>query len=391
MMKLPRSVLRLQRRTFAAAQVVETRFGLDNPVQVRGRKHLPDCDNVLLPDNLKSAADLPASDPFLLSMVGGSMDFESEDDMKAYSKALRKDIEAKLLEHGAVLVRNTPMRNSTDFSEFIRRTGWQTKGDDDFARAMQSRSMTSTCVSNYARTASDDHRSYTIEPHHEYHTVGFPNLILLFCESAPVEGGGEWPVGNARKITAELRPDVFEKFERLGARYSLYYPSVNSPEGTRYNNWETNLLPTKEETENYLKDRGYEVEWVEDGGLRYSQVFPAVRTHPKTGEKLWFNQIHAHHKSFYECHPAFDSCKSEMAAKNHWPVDCQYGDGSPIEQDVLDHIREVVWRNCVGITPKTGDLLVCDNWLALHGRISFPAGERKVFAATVFYEDDDEE
>eukprot|EP01063_Lacrimia_lanifica_P024505 TRINITY_DN323_c0_g2_i1.p1 TRINITY_DN323_c0_g2~~TRINITY_DN323_c0_g2_i1.p1 ORF type:complete len:390 (+),score=160.12 TRINITY_DN323_c0_g2_i1:59-1228(+) len=355
---------------------------LKSKVQIRDRPHLPDSHNPLLPEFLASPAE---NEEFFksFSVVGDA-------DPAKWSTEVRKAVEEQLSQRAAVLLRNTPLRTGEDFSEFIRLTGWQTKGDDDFARAMQARSMTSSCISDYARTASDDHKSYTIEPHHEYHTVGFPDLILLFCQSCP-EAGGEWPVGDGRTILKELRPDVVEKFERLGARYHLYYPSKNTPEGSIYNNWETNLLPTKEETENYLRDRGYEFEWKENDGLRYWQNFPAIRSHPKTGERVWFNQIHAHHKTFYTCHPSFVPHKTVTDEKKHWPVHCTYGDGTEIEKDVLDHIRQTVWKNCRGVTPQPGDLLIVDNWAALHGRISFPEGQRKVFAATVFTEEEDDE
>eukprot|EP01064_Diplonema_japonicum_P017488 TRINITY_DN2561_c7_g1_i1.p1 TRINITY_DN2561_c7_g1~~TRINITY_DN2561_c7_g1_i1.p1 ORF type:complete len:386 (+),score=93.41 TRINITY_DN2561_c7_g1_i1:65-1222(+) len=384
-MKSARTMAKMMGRRWVSIASTELRGGLDHPVQIRGRKHLPDCDNKLLPEYLKSASE----NEFLVNLKAVQ---EDEEGFEEWSKTVRKHMDENLSKYGAVLLRGTPMKTPDDFSKFIELSGWQTKGDDDFARAMQARSMTSTCVSQYARTASDDHRNYTIEPHHEYHTVGFPNIILLFCQECP-ETGGEWPVGDGRQILKELRPDVVEKFEKLGARYCLYYPSKESSEGARYNNWETNLLPTKVETENYLNDRGYTVEWQEDGGLRYWQNYPAVREHPSTGEKVWFNQIHAHHKSFYECHPNFadPAVWQAVAEENKWPVDCTYGDGTPIEQETLDHIREVVWRNCVGVTPKPGDLLICDNWLSLHGRISFPAGERKVFAATVFSEEDEDD
>ena len=356
-------------------------------MQIRGRKHLPDSHNASLPEFLQNAKDDGFFGSFKVAPEAG----ESSDVLDAkWAKDVRRDVESKLGEYGAVLMRDTPLKTGEDFSKFIALSGWQTKGDDEFTRAMQSRSMTSTCISEYARTASDDHHNYTIEPHHEFHTVAFPNLILLFCEKCP-ESGGEWPVGNGRQILRDLRPEVVEKFERLGARYSLYYPSKHSPEGAIYNNWETNLMATREETEAYLTSRGYTFEWGEDNSLRYYQNFPAVRTHPTTGERVWFNQIHAHHKSFYECHPAFAAERERVGGEDKWPVDCTYGDGSPIEQEVLDHIRQVVWDNCVGVTPRQGDLLICDNWLSLHGRISFPTGQRNVFAATVFYENDDED
>ena len=352
---------------------------LENPVAVFGRQHLPDASNELLPKQLSSSnGEWPA---FFNS---------TETDVEILAKTLTSpEFEKKLVEEGAVLIQ-TNLRTYQEFSDLIDEAGWQTRGADDFARSMGARSMTSTCVTSSVRTASDDHRLYTIEPHHEYHTCAFPNNILLFCETCP-SSGGEWPVGNGREILKQLKPEVVEKFERLGARYSLFYPSVNSPEGSRYNTWEKNIMPTKEETESYLEDRGYTWEWGENNSLRYWQNFPAIRSHPKTGERVWFNQIHAHHKSFYECHPAFANSFEATASKNQWPVDCLYGDGSPIEKETLDHIREIVWKNCIGIHPKPGHLLICDNWLALHGRLSFPEGERKVYAATTFYDEDDEE
>lgn len=56
-----------------------------------------------------------------------------------------------------------------------------------------------------------------------------------------------------------------------------------------------------------------------------------------------------------------------------------YGDGSEVEEDVLQHIRAVTWECTIGFQWKTGDLLVVDNYLALHGRLGFK-GKRKILA-----------
>jgi hypothetical protein len=126
--------------------------------------------------------------------------------------------------------------------------------------------------------------------------------------------------------------------------------------------------------------------WGSDDSLTYSQDFPAVREHPKTGERVFFNQIHAHHRSFYECHPVFKGLKGDPAMANRWPVHVSYSDGEEIPQAHLDHMRSVIWKQCVGIRPTPGDIIVYDNWAALHGRMGYdsPQGTRKVYVSATF-------
>ena len=62
-----------------------------------------------------------------------------------------------------------------------------------------------------------------------------------------------------------------------------------------------------------------------------------------------------------------------------YPFHTYYGDGSEIEPDVLQHIRDVTWQSAVGFRWRNGDLLAMDNMAVQHGRISF-TGPRKVLA-----------
>ena len=51
------------------------------------------------------------------------------------------------------------------------------------------------------------------------------------------------------------------------------------------------------EVERMCSEAGMACEWTANGGLRVSQVSPAVAVHPRTGEKLFFNQVQLHHVS----------------------------------------------------------------------------------------------
>jgi hypothetical protein len=106
-----------------------------------------------------------------------------------------------------------------------------------------------------------------------------------------------------------------------------------------YNTWQKNLACSKEKVEAYLKKQGYSFKWRDDDSLDYWQTFKQVLPHPITGERCWFNQIHAQHKTFYFDHPKF---KGKLdPSSDRWPVHTVYGDGTEIEEEVIDHIRAV--------------------------------------------------
>merc|ERR1719456_649252 len=94
---------------------------------------------------------------------------------------------------------------------------------------------------------------------------------------------------------------------------------------------------------------GYTWEWEPEGdALRYKKTIPAVHEHDTTGEKCWYNQLVAHHWTFYEGHPVFRDIEDKPGFRN-WPVTSRYGDGTEIEDETLSTLRNVIWRNTAAI------------------------------------------
>jgi len=106
------------------------------------------------------------------------------------------------------------------------------------------------------------------------------------------------------------------------------------------------------------------------------QILPAFIRHPLTGEKIWFNQAHSHHASYYKPMPGF---LDVQIPDEKFPAHTYYGDGSKIEPEVIQHIRATSWGCAVGFQWRSGDLLVLDNLAVQHARIGY-AGNRKVLA-----------
>ncbi len=69
-----------------------------------------------------------------------------------------------------------------------------------------------------------------------------------------------------------------------------------------------------------------------------------------------------------------------MFREEDLPRNCYYGDGSPIENSVMQEVLEVYRHSAVNFPWQEGDILMLDNMLTAHGRNPF-AGPRKIVVA----------
>ena len=125
-------------------------------------------------------------------------------------------------------------------------------------------------------------------------------------------------------------------------------------------------------------EAGMGCEWTDDGGLRISQVSPAVAVHPRTGEKLFFNQIQLHHVSCLDDETR--TALGQLFAEEDMPRNVYFGDGTPIPDEVVAQIGELYEELCVEPPWAAGDMIVLDNMLVAHARRPF-SGERKILVA----------
>ena len=349
-----------------------------SPVAVQSHYGLPGAarpgTNALLPVALAPPrADFPA-------VVEAEGVVSAADSAWKWAQALRPVLNEMLPKHGIVAVQGLDecIGHPEGFTRFMEAI----KAEYSCSKFMEGRSMTSTQVTDLVRTGSDDHPAYTIEPHNEYNVAAKhrPRKLFLVCSEEPTDGG-EWCVTDGAAVLADMPADIVESFAaKGGVRYEIWYPS-EAP-GV-YNHWQENIAPTREEAEAYLARSGCEWEWDDMNNLTIVRTDPAVSPHPDTGETCWFNQVHAHHRTFYmDCHPDFEG----RDVDSNWPVHTKYGDGSEIADDDIARIREVVWNNTVAV-PLTKGLLMCvDNYRALHGRMSFTPGTPRQSLVSIIYE-----
>jgi len=104
-------------------------------------------------------------------------------------------------------------------------------------------------------------------------------------------------------------------------------------------------------------------------------VCQGVATHPVTGEKVWMNQAHLFHVTTQD--PEVVEVLLEEFGEESLPRNTYYGDGTPIDGEVFDAIREAYDAEALVFPWETGDVLLLDNMLMAHSRGPF-TGARKV-------------
>lgn len=281
----------------------------------------------------------------------------------AWAANNRELIETKLLQHGGILFRNFKITDVADFEQFIQTISGS-------LLEYSYRSTPRTQVSGRIYTSTEYPADQFIPLHNEMaYALNWPMKIFFFCVKA-ADTGGETPIADSRKVFQRLDPRIKEQFIQKKIRYVRHYG-----EGLDLH-WE-NVFQTSNQSdvEHYCRSAGIEFEWKNTGNLRTSQVCQAVATHPKTGEKVWFNQAHLFHVSGLK--PEVRESLLSIFKESDLPRNAFYGDGSTIEPSVLDEIRQIYQQEAVIFPWQEGDILMLDNMLTAHGRMPY-LGSRKV-------------
>lgn len=200
----------------------------------------------------------------------------------------------------------------------------------------------------------------------------WPQKIFFGCPQ-PAKQGGETPIVDSRKVFELIDPKIREKFIE---KKVMYVRNYNYGLGL---DWETVFKTTnKAELEAICRKDFIDFEWKDDGSLRTRAVRPAFVKHPQTGDLTWFTQAQHWHISCLN--PDTREALTSSFSEEDLPRNCYYGDGSIIEDSVMEEICGIYQQLEVSFPWQTGDLLILDNLLIAHARNPY-VGKRKLFVA----------
>jgi len=320
----------------------------------------------------RKAVDLSHFNPVKESTVGPDQPLPlvmepatDQVDLADWARNNREHLAQKLHTHGGILFR-----------------GFNLKTPQDFERAAAG--VYKEIFSEYGDLPREGAggKIYTSTPYPEdkcilYHNESshmnrWPTRISFFCVIAAKEGGCS-PVVDCRKVYQQLDPMVRKNFEEKGLMYVRNFSDGLDVNWQHF--FQTNDRAVVQET---CAKQGFICEWVGKDDLRVKQRCRAVLRHPVTGEMSFFNQVQLHHVHCLD--PDVRASLLSIYKREDLPRHVYYGDGTEIEDSVMDHVGDTYEKNAVRFTWREGDMVSLDNMLTAHARDSY-VGPRKIVVA----------
>lgn len=290
----------------------------------------------------------------------------TEADWRTCFADIKEVIDAQLEKVGGVLLRGFKISDEKDFQAFAKAFGEELLSYD-YASTPRSN------VEGKVYTSTEYPAHQVIPLHNEQaYTLSWP-MRIWFCSLKVAEEGGETPIADSRQIYNLIDPDIRARFEQKKLMYVRNYGNgLDLP-------WEKAFsTESKAQVESFCKDNQIEFEWLSDDELRTRQICQATMSHPRTGEKVWFNQAHLFHVSNLQ--PHVRETLISIVGEENLPRNVYYGDGTAIDEKDLDHVRQVMDDCEVKFLWEEGDVMMLDNMLTAHARGTFK-GDRKVVVA----------
>jgi alpha-ketoglutarate-dependent taurine dioxygenase len=283
--------------------------------------------------------------------------------LAAWAETNRALLNEKLLHHGGILFRGFNILEAADLEQVIQAASGE-------SLEYRERSSPRSAVAGNIYTSTDYPPNYPIFLHNENsYQSQWPLKIFFLCNQPALEQG-ETPIADVRRVLRHIDPEIRERFAQKGWMYvrnfgdgfGLAWPTVFQTDD-------------RQKVEEHCVKSDIQVEWKEENRLRTRAIRPALARHPKTGETVWFNHATFFHISTLEAD--IRNGLLEEFDETDLPANTYYGDGSPIEPEVMEHLREAYRRETVSFLWQKGDLLMLDNMMVAHGRSPF-SGPRRV-------------
>ncbi|WKB55887.1 TauD/TfdA family dioxygenase [Eleftheria terrae] len=338
---------------------VELNERSDRMVPVRGRRYLAGSDSEQVP------LAVPMANERLLSLRAEQR-LQTPQEAAA---ACRPLIDARLAETGALRLSGLPLRERADFDAFMAALGY---APHSYAGGIAVRAR----ESGMALVASQEDARITMAPHNEMaYLPDVPAKVFFFCEQAAPHGG-EVPINDIRDSVRHIPDEVLSEFAERGIRYHRHLPRESTP--TQVGWMETYGVPDAAALDALMQAQGLEHRWATRQAVMISQLRPAFRADPDGGAPLWFNQVTELHSSYWRNHPLFPS----DAPEHSYPATTSYGDGEPIDPQLITSLRAALWQTASAVRMAPGDVLVLDNLHIQHGRFAYEGPRRHLVSIT---------
>jgi alpha-ketoglutarate-dependent taurine dioxygenase len=286
-------------------------------------------------------------------------------DLADWARGNQELVEASLLKHGAILFRGFGVGTPAAFEKAALALcpGLFAEYGDLPREGLSDKVYQSTPY------PPDKHILFHNE---SSHLPRWPRKQFFACMTVAREGG-ETPILDCREVYRQMDPEIRDRFAARGLMYVRNF--IDGMDVPWQDFFHTSDRAAVEES---CRKEGMTCEWTGGNNLRIRQVSPAVVKHPRTGEMVFFNQVQLHHPYCLDAETR-QSLRA-LFKEEDLPRNVSYGDGTPIEDAVMEKLGDLFWKLSVSFPWQQGDLIMVENMLVSHARNPY-VGPRKIVVA----------
>lgn len=286
-------------------------------------------------------------------------------DPVGWARSSRDLIDTLLCQHAGLLFRGFALHSAEDFEAFAEAIHPGLFGGyGDLPKKEGGR--------NIYRSTPYPEREMILFHNESSHLPRAPRKQWFFCEQ-PSPVGGATPIVDCRELYRRLPQALADTFERKGLLYVRTFTKRLDV------SWQE-FFKTDDRAEVEAQCRASDTEfvWLTNDELQTRTRCPAVIRHPLSGERSFFNQVQLHHVHCLE--PEVREDLLAMVGLQRMPRQVYFGDGSPIDDEVMALLGRLYEECAVRFDWQRGDVVMLDNLLAAHARDPYE-GPRKIVVA----------
>jgi alpha-ketoglutarate-dependent taurine dioxygenase len=326
--------------------------------------------------------------PVIWQAVAGVSANASIDEICEWLEEKRKAIEDRIYKHGGILLRGfSNLKQASDFQRVLDVLCpylLDYVGGSAPRKAVRGRIMTTSELPGNCSVPLHQEMAYTNNG---------PDRVAFFCE-IPAPTGGETTIGDMRKVTQRIDPALIQRFKDhkgMRIRRNLAPPDKVAGRPGIPRAWTVAFgTDDRRKVDEIVKHSGWENKWLDDGSMElWQEIRPALCTHPRTGERVWYNQLHRFtpigllKRAEQDGHEEMvQGLKAAMAEAPHLLDQTFYGDGTPVADEDVVQIFDILTEETIPLQWQRGDVIILDNILVSHGRTRY-SGDRKILTALI--------
>lgn len=298
-----------------------------------------------------------------------------------YFSKNKEKLRAELLEYGAIWFRGFDLMKSVSGNREMH----EAMGLDPCLDPLHSsglRKFASERDALYEEVNKPSLRQHYIGLHSESTAKRTAAYAAFVCFQKATEGGGRFLVADGAAILAELKTETLQKLYDRQIRISVSNldipPSFPGPIKEGIKGLVASAVAPK-------FDMDLEMIYESDGKPGRLQAVETpespVNRHPVTGKPVWFNNAHNHARKLRDRRPCG---VPEVGMTEVFYADTM----TPLDLEMCAEIKRASEKHITALAMEPGDVLLVDNYRALHGRDVFD-GDR-FHAVTWFTWDDND-